>query len=343
MEDQAAVVDLSAVEHDDEGVAEHEPLFTRAPLEPPARASSPPVASTPPAASPGYELPAILPELKVPPIVIGTAGERRSRIRGIRAWWRQESLARAAEKRALANAEAVLRAQAIQSASAPIEKAPTTEEQAGSMRSMLTLNEERFQSLGLRSDRLRDELVGIATSIADLRGLVASGASPVGTDVAAADLLGDLQGRFDSLLPALSEELGRRSEESERRISLLLSANAAELAAHLERAVERIGTALPATLPEEMQRIRELSAELEKVRSASDARLELIEANAAAKLERLRAENEQLERSQGSTGDELSRIREEIAGISQSIRVTLADVVPRSQAEPIVLPDASPR
>jgi Skp family chaperone for outer membrane proteins len=371
IEDEEPIVDLSAAERDVDGTPGHEPLFSGAPLGPP---------STPiPPVTPGYELAAVLEELKVPPVVVGPAHARRSRIRGIRTWWRQESLARAAEKRALANAEAILRAQAIQSASAPFEKTPTTEEQRGSMRNLLILNEERFQSLGLHSDRLRDELVGIATSIADLRGLVASGVSLVEEDVVtgvtAAGLLSQLQDRFETLLPALSEELGRRSEESEQRISSLLSSHAAELTAHLDQAVERIGAALPATIPEEIQRMRELipdemqrmrtiaiegierlqgpdgeaieralgalPAELEKVRSASDARLELIEANAAARLEHLRAEqNEQLERIQGSSGDELSRIREEIAGISESIRGSLADAV---RGNTIVLPDAAPQ
>lgn len=366
------IVDLSAAERDVEGTAGHEPLFSGVPLE------SPPI----PPVTPGYELAAVLEELKVPPVVIGPAHARRSRIRGVRTWWRQESLARAAEKRALANAEAILRAQAIQSASAPFEKTPTTEEQAGSMRNLLILNEERFQSLGLHSDRLRDELVGIATSIVDLRGLVASGVSLVEEDVVtgvtAAGLLSELQDRFETLLPALSEELGRRSEESEGRISLLLSSHAAELSAHLDQAVERIGAALPATIPEELQRIRELipdeiermrtiaieaierlkgpdgeaieralgalPAELEKVRSASDARFELIEANAAARLEHLRAEQtEQLERIQGSSGDELARIREELAGISEGIEGAIADAVRESNANTIVLPEAAPQ
>jgi hypothetical protein len=193
-----------------------------------------------------------------------------------------------------------------------------------------------------------------------------------------AGLLSELQDRFETLLPALSEELGRRSEESEQRISVLLSSHAAELTTHLDRAVERIGAALPLTIPDEIQRMRELipeemermrtiaiegferlqgpdgeaieralgalPAELEKVRSASDARLELIEANAAARLEHLRAEQtEQLERIRGSSGDELSHIREEIAGISESIRGALADVVPRSHAGAVVLPDAAPQ
>jgi Skp family chaperone for outer membrane proteins len=375
--DDGPVVDLSALEHDAEEPG-HEPLFSGAPLESP---SSSPSTLIPPV-TPGYELAAVLEELKVPPVVIGPAHARRSRIRGIRTWWRQESLARAAEKRALANAEAILRAQAIQSASAPFEKVPTTEDQAGSMRNLLILNEERFQSLGLHSDRLRDELVGIATSIADLRGLVASGVSLVEEDVVtgvtAAGLLTELQDRFETLLPALSEELGRRSEESEQRISVLLSSHAAELTARLDQAVERIGAALPATIPEEIQRIRELipeemermrtiaiegiersqspdgqaieralgalPVELEKVRSASDARLELIEANAAARLEHLRAEQtEQLERIQGSSGDELSRIREEIAGISKSIRGAVVDAVRESNGNTVVLPDAVPQ
>lgn len=366
------IVDLSAAEREAEGMAGHEPLFSGMPLE------SPPI----PPVTPGYELAAVLEELKVPPVVIGPAHARRSRIRGIRTWWRQESLARAAEKRALANAEAILRAQAIQSASAPFDRVPTTEEQAGSMRNLLILNEERFQSLGLHSDRLRDELVGIATSIADLRGLVASGVSLVEEDVVtgvtAAGLLSELQDRFETLLPALSEELGRRNEESEQRITVLLASHAAELTARLDQAVERIGAALPATIPEEIQRMRELipeemermrtiaiegierlrvpdgeaferalgalPAELEKVRSASDARFELIEANAAARLEHLRAEQtEQLERIQGSSGDELARIREEIAAISESIRGAVVDAVRESNANTIVLPDAEPQ
>lgn len=373
MEEDALIVDLSAVQHDTERANRYEPLFSREPVEPPAATSPPPGASEPSLSTPGYRIPVVLPEPAVLPVASNTAPKHRSRVRGIRAWWQQESLARAAEKRALANAEAVLRAQAIQAASAPTQRVFTPEERASSMHSLLSLNEERFQALGLRSDRLRDELVGISNSIAGLHDLVTSRASRVESEAATADLLGELQGRFDSLLPALSEELGRRSEESDRRITLLLSAHAAELAEHLERAVERIGSTLEATLPEEMQRIRELipeemrrirtiavegierlrpseeaieraletlPAEMEKVRSASEAQVVLMEAKAAARLERLRAEqNDRFDRIEGSSGDQLSRIREEIASISKNMRSAFAQFVPPSPAAPTTAHD----
>ena len=366
MEEDALIVDLSAVQNDTERANRYEPLFSREPIGPPAAGSSGPRVASPPPYAPGYRIPVVLPEPAVLPVASSTAPKHRSRVRGIRAWWHQDSLARAAEKRALANAEAVLRAQAIQAASAPTQRVLTPEERASSMHSLMSLNEERFQALGLRSDRLRDELVGISNSIAGLHDLVTSRASRVDSEAATANLLGELQGRFDSLLPALSEELGRRSEESDRRITLLLSAHAAELAEHLERAVERIGSTLEATLPEEMQRIRELipeemqrirtiategierlrpggeaieraletlPAEMEKVRSSSEAQLVLMEAKAAARLERLRAEqNDRFDRIEGSSGDQLARIREEIAGISKSMRSAFAQFVPPSPA-----------
>ena len=373
MEEDALIVDLSAVQNDTERANRYEPLFSREPIGPPAAGSSGPRVASPPPYAPGYRIPVVLPEPAVLPVASSTAPKHRSRVRGIRAWWHQDSLARAAEKRALANAEAVLRAQAIQAASAPTQRVLTPEERASSMHSLMSLNEERFQALGLRSDRLRDELVGISNSIAGLHDLVASRASRVDSEAATANLLGELQGRFDSLLPALSEELGRRSEDSDRRITLLLSAHAAELAEHLERAVERIGSTLEATLPEEMQRIRELipeemqrirtiategierlrpggeaieraletlPAEMEKVKSASEAQLVLMEAKAAARLERLRAEqNDRFDRIEGSSGDQLARIREEIAGISKGMRSAFAQFVPPSPAGPTTAHD----
>jgi hypothetical protein len=373
MEEDALIVDLSAVQNDTERANRYEPLFSREPIGPPAAVSSGPRVASPPPYAPGYRIPVVLPEPAVQPVASSTAPKHRSRVRGIRAWWHQESLARAAEKRALANAEAVLRAQAIQNASAPTQRVFSPEERASSMHSLMSLNEERFQALGLRSDRLRDELVGISNSIAGLHDLVTSRASRVDSEAATENLLGELQGRFDSLLPALSEELGRRSEESDRRITLLLSAHAAELAEHLERAVERIGATLEATLPEEMQRMRELipeemqrirtiategierlrpggeaieraletlPAEMEKVRSASEAQLVLMEAKATARLERLRAEqNDRFDRIEGSSGDQLARIREEIAGISKSMRSAFAQFVPPSPAGPTTAHD----
>src|SRR5437773_1214398 len=172
IEEDALIVDLSAVQHDTERANRYEPLFSREPLEPSAAASSGPRVASPRPSAPAYRIPVVLPDPPVLPIESSTAPKHRSRVRGIRAWWHQESLARAAEKRALANAEAVLRAQAIQAASAPTQRVFSPEERASSMHSLMSLNEERFQALGLRSDRLRDELVGISNSIAGLHDLV---------------------------------------------------------------------------------------------------------------------------------------------------------------------------
>ena len=86
---------------------------------------------------------------------------RRSMVRSFKEWWHEESLARAAEKRARATAEAIMRAQAIQAATRPVEKAPTEPEQNRSIHSVLALTEERFQVLGIRSERIQDELTGM--------------------------------------------------------------------------------------------------------------------------------------------------------------------------------------
>jgi hypothetical protein len=133
---------------------------------------------------------------------------------------------------------------------------------------LLELNDERFQSLGIRSDRLHDELVGISSVLIDLRGLVESGESPRRVVGPATEAIGDLQERFDALLGALSEEFDRRSLETERRLSEQLVMQSAELATLLESAVMRIRTAIP----EEMDKLRtEIPEAVERAAAAMPA------------------------------------------------------------------------
>jgi hypothetical protein len=191
-------------------------------------------------------------------------------------WWRQESVARAEEKRARAAAEAAARARAMQGV-APLSGDAERSEQV--VRGLLELNEERFQSLGIRSDRLHDELVGISSVLAALRGLVESGESPRRVVGPATEAIGDLQERFDALLGALSEEFDRRSLETERRLSEQIVVQSAELATLLESAVMRIRTAIPeeldklrAVIPEEMDKLRtEIPEAVERAAAAMPA------------------------------------------------------------------------
>ena len=107
-----------------------------------------------------------------PPAPTGSRHRRKGMVRNFRDWWRQESLARAAQKRAYAMAETILRSQAAQLASGSIHSAPLPAMQDRSIRSVLELTEERFQALGARSDRVQDELSGISRSLEEMRGQI---------------------------------------------------------------------------------------------------------------------------------------------------------------------------
>jgi hypothetical protein len=74
-----------------------------------------------------------------PPATLSPRHGRKGMVRSFREWWRQESLARAAQKRAFAMAETILRSQAAQLAS------------------------------GSGPDRVRDELSAISRSLEEMR------------------------------------------------------------------------------------------------------------------------------------------------------------------------------
>ncbi|HYF12621.1 MAG TPA: hypothetical protein VEC09_09980, partial [Actinomycetota bacterium] len=230
---------------------------------------------------------------------------RPGMVGSLRNWWREESLARAAEKRALATAEAILRAQAVQQATRPVDRVPDAPEQSQSVHAVLSLTEERFQSLGLRSDRLHDELTGISRTLSELRSLMTTGASPKQIAGATVDALGTLEARFDALLIALSEEFQRRSEETERRISEQLTVQQGELATMLEAAVERIRASIPegfedvkAAIPREIEQVRQaipaelrtmLPPEFERLRVQQRDELDTIRTLSQKQIEALRA------------------------------------------------------
>ncbi|MEX2405722.1 MAG: hypothetical protein WD834_00140 [Actinomycetota bacterium] len=108
-----------------------------------------------------------------PPETRGPRHGRKGMVRDLRHWWRQEALARAAQKRVFAMAETILRSQAAQIAAGPAGRGPAAgPQQAQSIRGMLELTEERFQALGLRSDRVQDELSGISRSLEEMRGQI---------------------------------------------------------------------------------------------------------------------------------------------------------------------------
>jgi hypothetical protein len=107
-----------------------------------------------------------------PPTTLGARHRRKGMVGNFREWWRQESLARAAQKRAFAMAETILRSQAAQLATGSIHGAPARSTQGPSIRGMLELTEERFQALGLRSDRLQTELSAISRSLEEMRGQI---------------------------------------------------------------------------------------------------------------------------------------------------------------------------
>ena len=105
-----------------------------------------------------------------PPSTRGPRHGRKGMVRNFRHWWRQEALARAAQKRVFAMAETILRSQAAQIAAGTAGRAPSPgPQQTQSIRGMLELTEERFQALGLRSDRVQDELSGISRSLHEMR------------------------------------------------------------------------------------------------------------------------------------------------------------------------------
>jgi hypothetical protein len=83
-----------------------------------------------------------------PPLpTTGPRHRRKGMVRNFREWWRQESLARAAQKRAFAMAETILRSQAAQLASGSLRSAPS-------------------------SDRIRSELSAISRSLHEIRGQI---------------------------------------------------------------------------------------------------------------------------------------------------------------------------
>ena len=83
-----------------------------------------------------------------PPPSTGPRHRRKGMVRNFREWWRQESLARAAQKRAFAMAETILRSQAAQLASGSIPRTSS-------------------------SGRVRRELAAIWRSLEEIRGQIA--------------------------------------------------------------------------------------------------------------------------------------------------------------------------
>ena len=188
---------------------------------------------------------------------VGTS--RPSLLQSFRAWWQAERMARENERRARAAAEAAAKVQELQS-----HQPPSSAEHVQAIRGVMALTEERFQTLGIRSERLHDELVGISRAIAELRD--AASAHPGGpiripSAEAANDLADDLQERLDTLLLALAEEFRRRSEEIERSLSAQMAIQNAELAMLLEDALIRMRS----LIPEEMSKVAaEVSATVER-------------------------------------------------------------------------------
>ena len=164
------------------------------------------------------------------------AETRHSMWASFRAWWREEREARERELRARSfaqEAERLRELRALQPAAAV--------ENTQALRNVMTFTEERFQALGIRSDTLHDELVGIARAIAELR---------VDGTVRIPDAADDLQERLDHLMLLLAEEMRRRTEELERSLSAQMTIQTAELATLLEEALMRMRT----LIPEEMGR-----------------------------------------------------------------------------------------
>lgn len=107
-----------------------------------------------------------------PPATLGPRHRRKGMVRNFRDWWRQEALARAAQKRAFATSETILRSQAAQLASGSVRGATAPSMEVRAIRGVLELTEERFQALGVRSDRVQDELSAIARSLEEMGGQI---------------------------------------------------------------------------------------------------------------------------------------------------------------------------
>ena len=195
-----------------------------------------------------------------PPLVPGPpAAERPSIVRSFAAWWRAESAARAEERH---RREAETAAEKARAAQASLGLPAASADQTQVIRSVMTLTEERFQALGLRSDRLHDELLGISRAIAELREVAAASGT---ISLPAAEAADDLQERLDTLLLALAKEFRRRSEEIERSLSAQMAIQNAELAMLLEDALTRMRS----LIPEEMSKVAaEVSATVERAVAA---------------------------------------------------------------------------
>jgi hypothetical protein len=315
----------------------------------------------PPAPVPSRVEPSRFEPAPPPASIVGAseAGVRPGMFKSFRTWWRQESLARAAQKRAFATAEAIIRAQAVQRSAQPFEPSPTPETHTQAVRGVMALTEERFQSLGLRSDRLQDELVGISRSMRELHDLMMLGV-PGGTTEAAASVLGTLEERFEALLSALSEEFRSRSEETDRRLAEQLTVQSAELATLLESAVERIRAAIPegflavraaipkelaevraaipqeiqrirAVIPEEMERLRaQQRRELDQIMELSQKQAELVRATSRRELEKIREAIPQgFDELRAMLPEEFGRVRDAIPVEIDKVRAMLPEEIER--------------
>lgn len=337
-------------------VAEAEPLFTFELLYPD---DEPLVDLTDQAPEPAQRVEPFTP----PPAPVADSpetGVRPGTFKSFRRWWRQESLARAAQKRAFATAEAIIRAQAVQHSTQPLEPSPSSESHAQAVRNVMALTEERFQSLGLRSDRLQDELVGISRSMGELRQLMLVGGAPEGAAGAAASALGALEERFEALLSALSEEFRTRGEETDRRLAEQLTLQSAELAMLLESGVERIRSAIPegfqavraaipkelaevraaipqeiqrirAVIPEEMERLRaQQRKELDQIMELSQKQTEAIRATSRRELEKIReAIPEGFDELRAMMPEEFARVRDAIPAEIDKVRAMLPEEIER--------------
>jgi hypothetical protein len=260
-------------------------------------------------------------------------------LKSFRRWWRHESMTRAAHKRALATAEAIIRANAVRIATAPADKSLASEVQSQSVHSVLALTDERFQALGLRSDRLQDELAGIRRTLNELRNLTLTDAPPERVAGAAVQAVGTLEEGFDGLLLALSDEFRRRSEESERRISELLTMQSAELATLLESAVGRLRDAIPegfaevkAVIPQEMALVRAtIPAEFQRIRAVIPQEMERMRDHQREELDQLRAMSQkQIESLRASSIEEIDRIRAAIPDGFADVKAVLPSEVQRA-------------
>jgi hypothetical protein len=310
--------------------------------EPPPRVIAPPPVFTPPETP---QTPQTPPQPTAAP-ADDPVEPPHGMFKSFRRWWHQEALARAAQKRALATAEAIIRAQAVRFASAPVNQAPPPELQVQSVHSVLALTDEHFQSLGLRSDRLHDELAGIRRTLNELRSLTLTDAPPERVAGAAVEAVGTLEERFDSLLIALSDEFHRRSDESERRISELLTIQNAELATLLESGVARLRDAIPqgfeeikAVIPQEMALVRAtIPAEFQRIRAVIPNEMERMREHQREELDQLRAMSQkQIESLRDSSIEEIDKIRSAIPDGFTEVKALLPFELQRAVRE--ALPD----